>query len=165
MTSDDFDEAPIDDLPTDEQDAARWNLDTDADGRHRRDVLGAIALGGVIGATARFALTEAMPVSDGGFPVATLSANVVGSFLLGLIAVASVELWAPMRYLRPFLAVGLIGSFTTFSAFAVEGVLLVDGGDLLVAAIYVPTMLAAGLCAARVGIGVGRRLAGSASRS
>jgi CrcB protein len=99
-----------------------------------------------------------VPVSDDGFPVATLLANVLGSFLLGLIAVVSVDRFAPMAYFRPFFAVGLIGSFTTFSTFAVENVILVDHGDVLVAVVYVPTMLLGGLAAARLGIDVARRL-------
>lgn len=162
MSSNEFDDArivPIDDLPSDEDDAVLWWRNSDRGGRHRLDVLVVIAAGGVIGATARYALAEAVPTPDSGFPVATLATNIVGSFLLGLIAVVSVDLLVPMRYFRPFFAVGVIGSFTTFSTFAVENVVLVDGGQLLVVAIYVPSMLVTGLAAARAGIEAGRRFA------
>ena len=148
-----------DDLPTDEDDAAAWWQGADRQHRHRLDVLVVIAAGGVIGATARYALAQAVPTPDNGFPIATLATNVVGSFLLGFVAVVSVDLLAPMRYFRPFFAVGVIGSFTTFSTFAVENVVLVDRGEVLVAAIYVPTMLVTGIAAARLGIEAARRLA------
>lgn len=128
-----------------------------AAGRPRLDVLAVIAAGGVIGASARFGLAEAIPTPDNGFPVATFVANVVGSFVLGLFAVASADLWRSGRYLHPFFAVGVIGSFTTFSAFAVENVLLVDRGKILVALLYTTTMLLAGVGAARLGLDVARR--------
>jgi CrcB protein len=148
----------FDDLPIDEDDAALWSRNAARRGRHRLDVLLVIAAGGVIGATARYALAQAVSTPDNGFPIATLATNVMGSFLLGFLAVVSVDRLAPMRYFRPFFAVGLIGSFTTFSTFAVETVVLVDQGDAFIAAIYVPTMLFAGIAAARIGIWVARSL-------
>lgn len=129
--------------------------------RLRLDVLLVIALGGVIGATARYALSQAVPTPDNGFPIATLATNVIGSFLLGFVAVLGVRRLVSMRYFRPFVAIGMIGSFTTFSAFAVENVELVDRGEILVAVVYVPIMLSTGLAAARLGIGAGRRFNGA----
>ncbi len=117
-----------------------------------------IAVGGVIGATARYGLSQAIPMPDNGFPAATLVTNVVGSFVLGFFAIASVGNPAPMQYFRPFFAVGVIGSFTTFSTFAVENVVLVDRGDIVIAAVYVPTMLVTGIGAARLGLEAARRL-------
>jgi CrcB protein len=146
----------FDDLPIDEDDAALWSRNAARRGRHRLDVLLVIAAGGAIGATARSALAHVVPTPDNGFPIATLATNVVGSFVLGFLAVVSVDRLQPMRYFRPFFAVGVIGSFTTFSTFAVENVVLVDQGETLIAAIYVPTMLLAGIAAARVGIWVAR---------
>ena len=163
MSSSEFDDLPVD-LPVDEDDAARWLRSRDPDGRRRLDVLLVIALGGVIGAIARFGLAEAIPTPDNGFPLATLLANLLGSFLLGFVAIVSVDRFALVRYFRLFFAVGLIGSFTTFSTFAVENVLLVDRGDVFVAAIYVPTMLLGGLAAARLGIEAARRLGPSERR-
>lgn len=161
MSQNDFGDHPVDlpsDLPVDEDDAAQWLRRTGRGDRLRVDVLLVIAFGGVIGATARYALREAVPIPDNGFPVATLLANVGGSLLLGFVAVVSVDRFASVRYFRPFFAVGLIGSFTTFSTFAIENVILVDRGDVLVAAVYVPTMLLGGLAAARLGIEVARRI-------
>lgn len=132
----------------------------DADtNRVRLDVLLVIAIGGVIGATARFALSSAVPTPEDGYPIATLATNVIGSFLLGFVAVISAGRVATTGYFRAFFMVGLIGSFTTFSAFAMENVELVDRGEVLVAAVYVPTMLASGLAAARLGIAAARRVA------
>ena len=134
------------------------------DARPRPVVLAAIAVGGVVGATARYALSEAVPVPDNGFPTATLVTNIFGSFLLGLFAGVSADVSARMHHLRPFFAVGVIGSFTTFSTFAVENVVLVDRGDVLVAMLYVVATLVAGLGAARLGIDVVRRFDRSAKR-
>lgn len=128
-------------------------------GRHRHaqpDILVAIALGGAIGATARYGLEQAIPTPSSGFPVATFVINLVGSLLLGFVIVISLERLAPTRYLRPFLATGVIGSFTTFSTFAVENVELVHGGAILVPALYVPATLVGGIAASWAGI-VGAR--------
>ena len=158
MSSSEFDDDLPTDLPTDEDDAAAWWRSALVEHRHRLDVLVVIAAGGIIGATARYALAQAVPTPDNGFPIATLITNVVGSFLLGFLAVVSVDRFASKRYLRPFFAVGVIGSFTTFSTFAVENVVLVDRGELLVVVIYAPTMLLMGIAAARLGIEAARRL-------
>ncbi len=114
----------------------------------------------MIGASARYALSQVIPSVTDGFPFATLAVNLVGSFLLGIVAILSAGL-APSRHVvRPFLAVGVIGSFTTFSTFAVENVVLVDQGDLAMAVVYVLATLIAGLAAVRLGIGVARRIIG-----
>jgi CrcB protein len=128
--------------------------------RHARaDILATIAIGGVIGATSRYALAEAIPTPRGGFPTATFLTNVVGSFLLGFVVVISVERLPPSRYLRPFLAIGVIGSFTTFSTFAVENVELVDHGAADIAAIYLAATLVAGITAVWTGIALARIVA------
>lgn len=51
------------------------------------------------------------------FPVSTLLVNVLGSFLLGVLMVFVLEVWPPTRYVHPFLGVGVLGGFTTFSTF------------------------------------------------
>lgn len=110
----------------------------------------------MLGASARYGLALAIPTARGGFPTATFIANVVGSFLLGVVVVLSVERLPPSRYLRPFVAVGALGSFTTFSTFAVENVELVDAGAPLVAAVYVVATLTVGIASAWVGIATAR---------
>ena len=128
------------------------------------DVLVAVAIGGMIGATARYALAQAITTPDHGFPIATFVTNVVGSLMLGMFVSAGADRVTTRRYLRPFVAVGVIGSFTTFSTFAIENVVLVDRGDLSVAVLYVVATLVAGLGAARLGIDVVRRFDRSAKR-
>jgi len=123
------------------------------------DILAAIALGGVIGAAARYAVAEIVPVADDGFPTATFVVNVVGCFLLGFVVVLSVDRLPPSRYLRPFVATGIMGAFTTFSTFAVETVLLVDRDRAALAVTYVASTLATGLVAAWLGVVAARSLA------
>jgi CrcB protein len=83
-------------------------------------VTGVIALGGGVGSVLRYGLARAVPAGRGGFPVATLITNLVGSLLLGVLVVAVMEIWRPHRLLRPALGTGLLGGFTTFSTFADE---------------------------------------------
>ncbi len=126
---------------------------------HRVDVLVAVALGGAIGAAARYGVAQAVDTTDGGFPLATFVVNVLGSLLLGLLSAVRLDAaGGSVGYVRPFFAVGMIGSFTTYSTFAVENVALVEQGDVAVAALYVPAMLVSGLAAAVAGSRAGRRL-------
>jgi fluoride exporter len=87
----------------------------------------AVMVGGAAGALARWAIELAVP-SVGGFPLATLLINVTGAFALGLLGVLLWERLAPTRYLRPLLAIGFLGAYTTFSTMAMEGVRLLDDG-------------------------------------
>jgi fluoride exporter len=89
--------------------------------------LAAIAIGGGIGSVARYLLSAAFPAGHF-FPWAIFAVNVSGSFLLGLLMVYLLEVWPPRRFLRPFLAVGLIGGYTTFSTYA-GGVLTLFTAD------------------------------------
>lgn len=97
-----------------------------------------VALGGALGSVARFwisRLMESMPASA--FPWATLVVNITGSFLIGILFVAIIEramLAADLRYL---LMIGLLGGFTTYSAFSLETMLMLDRGQLLFASGYV----------------------------
>jgi fluoride exporter len=104
-------------------DAQRHELDV-----HPALVLASIAAGGVLGSEARFVLTVELPDPGRGLPWTTLAVNVGGCLLMGVVMVL-VSRWAKrLPLLRPFLAVGVLGGFTTFSAYAV-GVerLLADG--------------------------------------
>ncbi|MFL6161990.1 MAG: fluoride efflux transporter FluC [Jatrophihabitantaceae bacterium] len=80
----------------------------------------AIAVGGILGAEARYVLTLALPHSRGQFPWSTLLINLTGSLLIGVLMVVLYQLRAPHRLLRPFLGIGLLGGYTTYSAFAVD---------------------------------------------
>ena len=80
----------------------------------------AIGVGGAIGALGRYGLTVAFPVSAEGFPWTTLGINLGGSLVLGVVLCIAFERRPPSRLFRPFLAIGVLGGFTTFSTVAVE---------------------------------------------
>ncbi len=124
--------------------------------RARPDVLVAIALGGMLGASCRYAVAQWLPTDPDGFPWATFWTNVAGSFLLGLLLVALLERFPPTRLVRPFLATGILGAFTTMSTAQVEAALLAKDGFATTAAVYGLGSLLVGLLLAYVGILAGR---------
>ncbi|MCC5787978.1 MAG: CrcB family protein [Phycisphaerales bacterium] len=119
------------------------------------DAILAVGAGGVIGAAARLGFVELFPNQARGVPWTTLAENVVGAFLLGLVLVAILERWTSKPHLRPFLATGVLGSFTTFSNYTVE---IVTRGEIGVAVFYALLSVVLGLAAAVCGILIGRRL-------
>ncbi|GAB3478558.1 fluoride efflux transporter FluC [Amycolatopsis cihanbeyliensis] len=88
--------------------------------RPRWDVLLAIAAGGALGSLARYGLTVAFPHPRGGFATSTLLANLIGCLLVGGLMVTVTDLAQPHRLLRPFLGIGLLGGFTTFSTYVLD---------------------------------------------
>jgi fluoride exporter len=119
-------------------------------------VLLAIAVGGIIGAESRYGLDRLVPASRSGFPWATFTINVGGCLLMGALMVVLTELLTPHRLLRPFLGIGILGGFTTFSGFTVDTVRLVDAhrpalaiGYLLATLIVAAAALALGTAATR----------------
>ncbi len=119
-------------------------------------ILVAVAAGGGLGAAARDELATRFPASAGSFPWTTFWINVSGSFLLGLLLTFVLERWPPTRFVRPFLAIGALGAYTTFSTFAVETDLLFRDGYVAVGVVYVLASLAAGCAAVYMGIVAGR---------
>ena len=79
-----------------------------------------------------------------------------GSFLLGLLLVLVLERFPPTRLLRPFLATGVLGAFTTMSTYQVETALLIKDGHAMTALAYGPGSIVAGLILAYAGILAGR---------
>lgn len=123
------------------------------------------ALGGVLGSLARWALAEAVPPSPAGWPWATLLVNVSGCFLMGaLLAVLAARSPEP-PWARPFLGVGVLGGYTTYSAFAVEVVGLVDDGAAVLAVSYVLASLVGGIGAVALGAVVAAAPLSPAGRS
>jgi len=123
-------------------------------------VLVAIALGGGLGSIARYGLARAWPTPAGDFPWATFVTNISGSLALGLLMVYVLEVWPPYRYVRPFLGVGVLGGYTTFSTYTVELHHLLSGGDWAMADAYALTSVVCGLVAVWLGIAAARRAAG-----
>ena len=107
-----------------------------------------VAAGGAAGAVLRFSISEATP--DTGFPWATLSVNLIGSLLLGLVAAATLAS-ALSESQALLLGVGLLGAFTTMSTFSVETITMVEAGHwgragtyVLASAILGPVLALAG---------------------
>lgn len=113
----------------------------------------AVALGGGLGALARYGLSLGMPHRAGEFPWATFATNVTGCVLIGALMVLLTETTAPPhRLVRPFLGVGVLGGFTTFSTYAVEVQQLLGTGHPWVAAAYLTGTVTGALAAVQVGI-------------
>lgn len=124
--------------------------------RAHPDVLAVIALGGMLGASARYGIAQWLPTAANGFPWATFWTNLSGSFLLGLLLVLLLERFPPTRLVRPFLATGILGAFTTMSTYEVETALLIKNGHAATGLIYGLGSLIAGLALAYAGILAGR---------
>jgi CrcB protein len=98
----------------------------------------AIALGGAVGALSRHFVAAGMAAWLGhGFPWGTLAVNVVGSFVMGALIEAMALAWSPGIELRALLTVGLLGAFTTFSAFSLDVVVLYERGEAGLAGAYI----------------------------
>lgn len=118
-----------------------------------RDALAVVA-GGILGTVLRLATDGLLPHGDDGFPWSTLLVNTIGAFALGFL-VARVWPTVP-SWVRAGLGVGVLGSFTTFSAVVVSLVSLADAGQWGLAAAWLGATLALGLGAAWLGIRMGR---------
>ncbi|NIA72119.1 fluoride efflux transporter CrcB [Pelagibius litoralis] len=127
-------------------------------------VLASVALGGALGALGRYLMIA--QVSHwfgpwiGGFPLGTLSVNVLGSFVMGLLVEVMAITWSPSAELRALLTIGFLGAFTTFSTFSLEAFLLYERGAVFQAAGYVAASVvfsiagfAAGLYLVRISVG------------
>jgi CrcB protein len=120
--------------------------------RSRWDVVVVIGAGGALGSLARWAVGESLPWSGAEFPWATFVENVSGGFALGLLMVFLLDVWPPHRYLRPFLGVGLLGGYTTFSTYMLETRDLLVAGATGTAFTYLAGSLLVGLAAVWLGI-------------
>lgn len=117
-----------------------------------------IAAGGALGAPARYAIAQWIRVAPHGFPWATFWTNLSGAFVLGFFATFVVERLPPTRYLRPFFAAGFLGSYTTFSTLAVETVLLIKSGRVVLGVGYTVASVVAGVALAYAGVVLARSL-------
>jgi CrcB protein len=125
--------------------------------RTRWDILLVIAAGGAVGSLARWGLGEAFSGGrHGSFPWATFIENITGSFALAVLMVLVIDVWSPSRYVRPFVGVGVLGGFTTFSTYALDTRALVVADRAPLAAVYLFGTLAAGLAAVWLGIALAR---------
>lgn len=96
------------------------------------NVVLAAAMGGAIGAVGRYLMVgQISRLAGAEFPYGTLTVNIVGSFCLGLLAEYISLRWTPSEEMRVFLIAGVLGGFTTFSAFSLDAVLLLERGEFV----------------------------------
>jgi len=124
--------------------------------RERWDILGVIAVGGAVGSAARYGAGVLWPHDPSQIAWSTFAVNVVGGFLLGLLMVFVGDVWPPHRYVRPFLGVGVLGGFTTFSTYMLDTHAIFVAGRPPIAMVYLLGTLVVGLVAVWLGIAAGR---------
>lgn len=121
-------------------------------------VLATVAVGGVIGSLGRYAVGVALPHELGAFPWATLVVNVTGAFAMGLLVAYLVDRPGAHRLARPFVGVGVLGGWTTFSALAVDVVQLGAADHVQAALVYVTATFLVGTLAVAAGASLGQRV-------
>ncbi|WP_406014217.1 fluoride efflux transporter CrcB [Streptomyces sp. NBC_00984] len=121
-------------------------------------VVAVVALGGAVGACARYGATLIWPTAPGGFPWTTLVVNVVGCAVIGVFMVVISEVWTAHRLVRPFFGTGVLGGFTTFSTYAVDIQRLIDGDRVRAGLGYLGLTLFAALAAVWSAVWATRRV-------
>jgi CrcB protein len=114
-------------------------------------VIAAISAGGVCGALARYAVSVAWPHHPDGFAWSTWLVNVSGCLLIGVLMVLISEVWVGRRLVRPFLGVGVLGGYTTFSTSIVDVQQAAGHGAAEVALLYLGATLLGALTAVWTG--------------
>ena len=109
-------------------------------------ILAVIAAGGALGAAARFGLSIAWPTPEGGFPWTIFTVNISGCLLIGFLMALQ-----PPELARLFLGTGVLGGYTTFSAYTLDFQHLVSAGRAGLALVYVFGTLVAALLAVQTG--------------
>jgi CrcB protein len=112
-----------------------------------------VAFGGAVGSVLRYYVgLSALRVAGPLFPWGTLTVNVVGCFLIGLLAQIITQRYGGSVELRLLLITGFLGGFTTFSAFSLDTVALIESGNLAGAILYVAASVGASLAAVLAGL-------------
>nr|WP_255671542.1 CrcB family protein [Glycomyces amatae] len=126
--------------------------------------LAAVAAGGAIGASARYGIATALPAEPGAFDLATFLTNTTGGLLIGALMATLTEIRPGPHWVRPFLGVGVLGGFTTFSTYIAGIGRALDAQAALLALGYAFATIAAALTAAAAGMWTARRLIATARR-
>ncbi|RYH08959.1 fluoride efflux transporter CrcB [Tropicimonas sp. IMCC6043] len=114
-----------------------------------------VALGGAVGAVCRYLTNVAMKAVFGiGFPWGTLTVNIVGSFLMGALVVVLERKGMP--HFVPLIMTGFLGGFTTFSAFSLDAIFLMEDGRTEVAMVYIVASVLVSLAALVIGLAFAR---------
>lgn len=118
-----------------------------------------VAMGGALGACCRYGVgVAATHLGSGQFPWGTFAVNVAGSFVLGVLAAAMTFTWSPSPEFRAFLVVGVLGGFTTFSAFSLDVALLIERDRLGIAAAYLVGTVAISIAGLFAGLKITRMI-------
>lgn len=119
-----------------------------------------VMLGGAVGAGARHLVGRAaLAIWGPGSPIGTLAVNIIGGFAMGLLAAWLATRASGDEALRYLLGVGVLGGFTTFSAFSLETVLMIERGELVTALLYILASVALSIGALFAGLQVSRMVA------
>ncbi|OIU68543.1 fluoride efflux transporter CrcB [Rossellomorea aquimaris] len=110
-----------------------------------------VGLAGSLGAMLRYWVGYAFFDESGMFPYATLTVNLIGSFVLALFTTAFVRKFSLPGHVKTAIGTGFIGSFTTFSTLSVETVTLFENGHILLGAVYIFVSILGGLAMSRIG--------------
>ncbi|WP_198663946.1 fluoride efflux transporter CrcB [Jiangella endophytica] len=127
--------------------------------RRQVPVLAVVAAGGVLGSLARHGAASLQPAGTG-WPWAILVVNVSGCLLIGVLMAVLLDLTAPHRLLRPFLGIGVLGGYTTFSTYAVDTQRLLADGRVAAALTYFLVTPVLALLAVWLGTAATRALRG-----
>jgi CrcB protein len=119
-------------------------------------VVGAVSVGGVVGAEARYAVGSMIHPGGGEFPWGTFTVNVSGCLLIGVLMVLISDMWPSKRLLRPFLGTGVLGGYTTFSTYIVDIQRLVAAGAARTALAYLAATVVGALLAVQFGLSLTR---------
>lgn len=127
---------------------------------HGADVIAVVAAGGVLGAEARYLASRLWTDPPDAFPYTIFGVNLLGCFLVGVLLVVLSDKTKVNRLVRPFLATGVLGGFTTFSNYAVDSQRLIATGHPGTALVNIVATMAGALAAVTIGaLGTRRILA------
>ncbi|MFC8916851.1 fluoride efflux transporter CrcB [Streptomyces sp. NPDC057116] len=126
--------------------------------RAQGPVVAVVAAGGALGACARYGASLLWPTAAGGFPWTTLCVNAGGCALMGVLMVVITEFGPAHPLVRPFLGTGVLGGFTTFSAYAVDVRDLLAGDRVAAALAYLALTPAVALVAVATAAWLTRRV-------
>ncbi|MBW8092536.1 fluoride efflux transporter CrcB [Streptomyces hygroscopicus] len=129
--------------------------------RGQGPVVGVVAVGGALGATARYGASLLWPTPSGAFPWTILLVNAVGCAIIGVFLVLISDVWAAHRLVRPFFGTGVLGGFTTFSTYAVDFTRLVRDDRVGIAFGYLAGTLVVAMAAVWAAVAATRRVLGA----
>ncbi|MEV8056694.1 fluoride efflux transporter CrcB [Streptomyces antimycoticus] len=129
--------------------------------RGQGPVVGVVAVGGALGATARYGASLLWPTPSSAFPWTILLVNAVGCAVIGVFLVLITEMWTAHRLVRPFFGTGVLGGFTTFSTYAVDFTRLTQDGRFALAFAYLAGTLVVAMAAVWAAVAATRHVLGA----